>query len=255
MNRPGVSVTARRGYFGAVDGRPSPDALAIAEARKPVDEALSQLTRSDRLTDVAAYGVAVNEGLFLVMELIGQDARDAWRAGGEIVAVVTDNGGREWRGVGRLDVGASSAAVSVALDTTRGPWRVTLGLEGHDDVDLGAVFTVEAACCLPMVFRGAASSQAPVRPTAVFTFRRTERLRLEWPGSDAAGGFAARLLDRQGRPLIEALPMRDGGAVDAAMVVTDIPLGSLAAGDYVVEATDIAQLHAPRRLFAFRVLR
>jgi hypothetical protein len=97
--------------------------------------------------------------------------------------------------------------------------------------------------------RGVTTGQRYVR-TADLRFQRTDRLRLELP-TDTAGTPAAVLRDRRGAEL--PVPLEVADRADEAggfrWLVVDVPLLSLAPGDYAVEVT-----HADAsRLTAFRL--
>jgi hypothetical protein len=105
----------------------------------------------------------------------------------------------------------------------------------------------------PIVFRAPVSQRAALAPTAVRTFGRTERLRLEWRVTTPIGNPLGRLLGRNGAPL--AIPVsvteleRDG----VRLLAADLSLTPLAAGDYFVEVTAEAGGRTDSKLFAFRV--
>jgi hypothetical protein len=93
-------------------------------------------------------------------------------------------------------------------------------------------------------------------PTGDPRFRRTERLRLEWPVFEAPDRHGPRLLDRKGGvlavPLVtEATDGHDG----TGWITADLPLAPFAHGDYVVELTAARGTEEQRLTSAFRVVR
>jgi hypothetical protein len=91
---------------------------------------------------------------------------------------------------------------------------------------------------------------------ADFTYRRNERLHVEWPLLQTVDSRAARLLDRQGgalpgTPTVSDINTEGGGRA----VAVDLMLSSLAEGDYVLELTANPGAESERHLLAFRVTR
>ena len=89
----------------------------------------------------------------------------------------------------------------------------------------------------PIAYRAASAAASAYRPLAAFQFRRTERVRIEWPALQAVESHQARLLDRTGKPIAIPLTtaMRDNGGTQ--MVATDLNLAPLSNGDYLIEVT------------------
>jgi hypothetical protein len=94
------------------------------------------------------------------------------------------------------------------------------------------------------------SSDASAIPTVTRQFDRTDRLliRFEMYGD---GGVTARLLNRNGDPMT-VLPVNAGGPRASEMVV-DLPLATLARGDYVIEIAATGQAGQARALVAIRI--
>ena len=88
---------------------------------------------------------------------------------------------------------------------------------------------------------------------AAFQFRRTERVRIEWPALQAIESHQARLLDRTGKPI--AIPLtttnRDNGGTP--MVATDLNLAPLSNGDYLIEVTAKSGEKSQTEVVAIRV--
>jgi hypothetical protein len=104
-------------------------------------------------------------------------------------------------------------------------------------------------------FRGAAAASAPLRPAAEPLFRRTERLRLEWPVNAPLDSRVARLLDRRGEPLAVGANVTEFERDGQRLVAVDVGLAPLADGDYLVELVATQGPTSVRRVVAFRVVR
>jgi hypothetical protein len=87
--------------------------------------------------------------------------------------------------------------------------------------------------------------------TADPRFYRTDRLRLELP-TDSKGPAAARLRDRRGGALATPVQVtdREDDSGQFRWIVADVPLTSVAPGDYAVEVTQ----GSVTRITAFRVV-
>ena len=104
----------------------------------------------------------------------------------------------------------------------------------------------------PVAFRAGAPAASPWRPLAAFHFRRTERVRIEWPVLAAIDGYEARLLDRKEQPLQVPITVaaRDG---DTKVVAADLNLAPLSIGEYLIELTAKSAGTVERKLVAIRV--
>jgi hypothetical protein len=90
-------------------------------------------------------------------------------------------------------------------------------------------------------------------PILTFVFDRTEQIRLEWRARGAVDHADARLLDRLGHPLAAPIPAVIDTSGTPPAVVADLPLASLAHGDYVLELTVSRGDQVEHELAAFRV--
>jgi hypothetical protein len=86
-------------------------------------------------------------------------------------------------------------------------------------------------------------------------FRRTERVAVEWPLSGAIDRREARLLGRDGRPLLVDVTLNERSSSGVAVLAADLNLAPLTAGDYVIEVTAGAGASAETKLVAIRVVR
>ena len=106
-----------------------------------------------------------------------------------------------------------------------------------------------------VAYRGTSSPRAPVRPVADFQYRRTERVRLEWPSAQPLETMSARLLDRKGEPLAIPLTAIDASVPDRPAVSVDVMLTPLTDGTYVVELTVGRGAQTEKRYVAIKVVR
>jgi VWFA-related protein len=90
-------------------------------------------------------------------------------------------------------------------------------------------------------------------PILAFAFDRTEQIRLEWRARGALDHADARLLDRLGHPLAAPIPAVIDASGTPPAVMADLPLASLAHGDYVLELTVTRGDEVEKELAAFRV--
>jgi hypothetical protein len=261
VTRPGVSVTARRGYLvpsAAAVAAAKASAAATAGPAVPddVSAALGQLARLGSDQEVFATATARSNAIDVVADLAGRDVdRGRWAKGASVEATVTDSAGITAMGKGTIDPGRRSALVHVPVnEVQKGPWRVRLRVaDGQTSVETRIDLEDTAANRLapPIVLRGAGALRAPMQPVAELLFGRNERLRIQWLLPPDAPRPAAQVLDRRGQPLGTPLPATNGEAGGERVVMFDLTLGSLAPADYVVQLT----VGADRHLVPLRISR
>jgi hypothetical protein len=162
-------------------------------------------------------------------------------------------------GQGAIEPGRRAALIRLPLPADqRGPWRVRVRVtDGQGTVETR--IDAEDAPTLrpgpPLVLRGAGSPRAAMQPVAELSFRRTERLRIQWPIARDTSLPAAQILDRRGQPLGSPLPVSESNGDGERVVTFDLMLGSLAAGDYVIQLTAGQGDAAEQQLVPFRVVR
>ena len=267
VKRAGVSVVARKGYqaptaemlraseeasarAGADPPPPSPAAMAVAELGRLDEEVglyAQAARRGDRLVAVVEIATAQMElgrwsnGATVDARLLGPDNTEIAAAHGSIAA------------------GARAVLIDLALPAgARGPMSVSVRATGGGELS-DRIDAPSAAWTLlgdPLIFRAATLPNAPRHPAADFTFRRTERVRVEWPRLAPLVGTSARLLDPRGQPI--ALPVTLVESVDrgAPILSAEVVLNALAPADYVIEVTaDAGAGKTEQRLVPFRVVR
>jgi len=270
VRQPGVSVSARPGYF-------APTAEMIAAASAPrgagptaVDEELGRLARSRPDTDLFAYGVATEAGLRVVAEL-GSRVMSAggWSGGADVRLTLAPATGPAITVTGQIAEGARAAIVAVPAEGIGdGPWLVDVrasaaggragrsaGNEGPYDSGIEIVPSTGQLLGDPLLYRATPSPRSVPKPVADFQYRRVERLHAEWPVLQALTSQEARLLDRQGAPLSIPPTVSAGGDEAGPAVMVDLPLSPLSEGEYVIELTATSGDITERKLLAFRVVR
>jgi VWFA-related protein len=154
-------------------------------------------------------------------------------------------------------VSASSPA-TLEVTTLAKALDVLAGLRGADDrsSNLARYLTADAAPVLgvPQLFRTLPSPRAPVAATQTPAFRRTERLRVEWPIAQPLTARSVRVVNRAGQPMVVQSTVTERPEGDAVRLVVDVVIAPLAPGDYVVEVTVESAGETRRSLVAFRVV-
>ena len=246
--RPGVSIAARRGYLAppsdAVVAAARAAAAAAAGPAVPDDVAgaFERLARLGSDQEVFASAAVRPGALEVVADLAEREIdRGRWAKGASVEATVTDGAGATLTGQAAIEPGRRAVIVRVPFaGDPRGPWQVRVRVTdaaGSVETRIAADATPAGRLGPPVVLRGAGPVRAPMQPVAQASFRRNERLRLQWPlGRDAATA-TAQVLDRRGQPLGTSLPATEGESSGGRIVTFDLPLGSLAPGDYVIQLT------------------
>jgi VWFA-related protein len=178
-------------------------------------------------------------------------------------------------------VGANAAAAgTTGAAVPRGPSRVTfdaapgkvhlrVSVEGAGsqvldtetrEISIPDLTTPQTALGTPQVFRARTAREqqqlktdADAVPVAGREFSRTDRLFVRVPAygpGNTTPTVTAKLLNRDGQPMTE-LPVTPGASEAARQV--EVPLASLAPGDYVLELTATGQGGDAKQLVAFRV--
>jgi hypothetical protein len=266
MTRPGLQVRARRGYraLSAAEVNAARTAAASRAAVPPgVSAALGSLGSAARVAPMRLHGVTGwnPQGRPMAWITVDVAAGREWAGGGQ-VDVLLANGAGDTIGSasGTLEAGARSAVVAVVLSGAVAPGdyvaQVRARPAGGTPIGDSAPITFRSSPGVSgaLLLRSAQTRVSPVTPTADVRFRRTERLFLEIPSSDATAG-RARLLDRVGNPL--AVPATVTTREDQAGTIwqrVEIALSPLAPADYVVEFTPSADRPGESLFTAFRII-
>jgi hypothetical protein len=237
--------------------------LSAQAAAEPtaIEKALLQLSRVPSDARLFTYGVASGPVLKIVAEIASAEiAQGRWAAGAEVQVTGTGAGAAAEMATGRIEPGTRAVIVTLPHRSLGpGPWKLAvrvkqgeLQIDGRLDIAPGESTPLLDAA---LAFRGTPAPQAPLRPVADFQYRRTERLHIEWPLSAALDRRTARLLDRRGQPIAVEVAVTDRADGGAAVLVADVNLAPLNAGDYVLDVTAARGADQQRALVAFRVVR
>jgi VWFA-related protein len=204
----------------------------------PVAAALDLLARVRPGSIVAARGTATRSEVALVAELAAAEIEGGrWKQGADVQVMMTDAKGTTLTGRGRIEPGARGTLIKIPVADQSGPWEATLRIVGEGQPNQMASVSIQRSAGKLIGdatgYRAAALASAAWRPLAVFQFRRTERLRLEFPILQSLDGHASRLLDRKGQPL--QVPVTT--SVAGTMLVAEVNLAPLSIGDYVLEVS------------------
>ncbi len=156
---------------------------------------------------------------------------------------------------------AAAAALPVTIDADRAELDAALdvlaGIRVGDDGAFDARRYLRASLApylgAPTVSRATSSPRSPVVAVKAPSFRRGERLHVEWPITQAVENRAARVVGRDGTPLGVQVSLTERAGTPTVLIA-DVMLGPLAAGDYALELTITAQSAPRRTLLAFRVV-
>ncbi len=261
----GQTIRSRREYRAPTEaemtGLRDARAAASSAAAGPSSTAtaLSALSRISPQTRLFTYGAHVAAAEVAVVAEIAATEIEAgrWKQGADVQITLTPKGGQAIAAAGRIEAGARGTMVRVPVAADGGPWQAVVRLRGEDNATESGTLSIERAggalLGRPIVYRAASPAAAALRPAAAFSFRRTERLRVEWPLLQAVASSQARLLDRNGKPV--ALPMtistREAGG--STSLTTDLNMAPLGAGDYLIEIAVKAGETTEQQLVAIRV--
>jgi VWFA-related protein len=260
----GERVRARSEYRAPTEA----DMAAIVEARaagaaaaagpSPIDTALGALALTRPGAPLHFHGAAVGAELSVVTE-IPASAMEAgrWKQGADVRVMLTSESGRTLSGAGRIRPGARGVVVRIPVGSDPGPWQamVRVRAEGeppHTDT-VAIARTAGTVLGPPTAFRAAAPASSQLSPVAVFHFRRTERIRVEWPVLQPLTARQARVLSRVGQPLAVPVVLTDRTHGGQTFVAADVNFSPLVAGDYLIELTATSGSATARELIAVRV--
>jgi VWFA-related protein len=262
VKRSGISVSARPGYYGLTPAL-AERASSPPEVKPPsaVDVEIGRLARVRDDAELLGFAAPGPAGFTVVVEVASRlQALGRWTDGGDLHVSVAKGSDPVGSATGRLEPGRRAAVVEVPVGDlgSAAAYRVLARLTGRDGV-LEEQFDVSvpppSAIGAPRVFRALASPRAPLHPVADLRFRRTERLRAEWPALESLGDSKGRVLDRNGQPLPITPIVGQREEAGRYLLTLDLPLASFPEGDFVIELTPAGADEADRRLLAFRVVR
>ena len=259
----GDAVRARREYRAPTEAEMAllrnPPAAAKAAAPSAADEALGLLARMRPGAVVHAYGRVAGTEIAIVAEIASARVEAGrWKSGGEVQAMVTTQSG-DVVGTARAKIPPGGRAALLRLPTggQSGPYEAVVRVRGEgeepEEDHLAIAPSTGRLLGDPLVHRSAPAAGSALHPAAGFQFRRTERVVIEWPLGAPVDRRTARLLGRDGKPLPLEVALSE--TPGAGLLVVQLNLAPLTAGDYLVELTAGAGDAEERRLLAIRVVR
>lgn len=265
VKRPGLEVRARSGYW-------APRAAAVARAKEiaaesvrppPIAQAFENLTPANarQPVDLWAGVTGANDGAPQVtVAWAPRDGVDARMAAADVVLRATSGDAVVFEG--------SVKPQGTTFDAKPGPLQLAFTM--HDAsgeiVDrVSRALAVPDPASLSLTTPAVARSRNPAELKAIMSdaqppifagrdFARTDRLFLRFAAHGAAEGVtvSAKLLTSTGKPLV-ALPVRRNGVGGGYEI--DLPLSTVARGEYVIAIEATAGDQRAEAHVAFRVVR
>jgi VWFA-related protein len=259
------NIRARREYraptedeMAAVRNARSAAAAAPA-APSATDTALSALSRLRPAAVVQAYGTAIGPDVVVVAEISATEIEEGrWKQGAQVEIALSSKDGGTATATGRIDPGARGTVIRVPVADQQGPWQAQVrvreeGAALPESDTVGISRDSGKLLGRPLAYRAASAAASPFRPLAAFYFRRTERLRIDWPVLQPLDSHSARLLDRNGKPLPVPIPLvlRDEGG--RSVLSGTMSLAPFSIGDYLIEVNAAGASTTEQQLIAIRV--
>lgn len=291
VKRRDVQVRARKGYWAltaadvatatAAASRPGPDP-AISEALALIESPVR--ARTVRTWIGTARGENGKTAVTLVWEPVtgpsagraDQVARLSVMAAGKDGSyyrgkVPEGDEAGQGNGTGAPAAGGPAVGGRVTFQAPPGTMQMRLSIEGaagqvidtdFRDVEIPDYSKAESLLSVPALFRARTQrdvnllvADAEARPTTAREFSRTERLLIRFRAYAPGGGAAAptaRLLNRGGTRMAD-IPVRRAEALGDSGYEAELPLGSLPAGDFLLEVALGDAESSTKQLVAFRV--
>lgn len=287
--QPNLSIRARRGYMAptesdvAASRNPAAAPPTTAEPAPrpeavPVDAVFAPLSRLRTGAEMSVHGgVSRRDVLFASVELgSSQLVSGPFAKGADVHVVATLPGvgvaGPTSTGVNaRIEAGTRGVLVLLPVPPaspgqTPAPepaparvWQVTATISSGAD-RLQERFEIswrrDGLLGDPMPYRATPATTSPLWAVADFTYRRTERIHVEWPLLlGPVDRREARLVARNGQAVPLPVTLTERTSDGQTIIAADLTLAPLAPADYAIELVVRQGSTSERRYIAFRVVR
>jgi VWFA-related protein len=257
------AIRARREYRAPTEDemaaiRDSRNAASAAPtAPSSGDMALSALSRLRPASRMQAYGVALDGDVAVVAEIAATEIEEGrWKQGGQVEVTLSSTEGKS-TATGKIEPGARGTVLHLPVGAQKGPWQALVKVRGDEVMPESDSVSIERERTTllgqPLAYRAASAAASAFRPLAAFHFRRTERIRLEWPVLQKLDSQTARLLDRTGKPLAVPIPLTTRDVEGKTILSGVLNLAPLSIGDYLIEVIAKAGELTEQQLIAIRV--
>jgi hypothetical protein len=278
VKRPGVQVRARKGYW-ALSTEEATRATAPRKAGPPpaVSKAIASIAPVGGARRFVRTWLGTEPGddgqtrVTFLWEPIPPPPGMKREDPRQVSLVAMSPSGEEFFNGPVGDVTAASKGASVSFGVKPGRLRLRLAVEGDGsaaldnedrEVTVPDLTSPDVRLATPRVFVARTAreyqqlkAEAAPLPTALREFRRTDRLVVRFNAFGKPAGpltLAAKLLNKQGQKMTD-LPVAPPAAEPQGQV--DLPLSSLAVGEYLLEVSAATDGQAPStELVAFRVV-
>jgi len=154
--------------------------------------------------------------------------------------------------------GTRGVLLRVEIGTGGGPWCANLVVgrgdtRRRDSVEIAA--DRHALAGPGVAFRATPSPRLPLTPVADLSFRRTERVHVEWARLAEVDRREVRLLGRDGKPIAVPVSLTEQESAGRPVFAADLDLAPLTDGEYALELTAGSGDRIERRSVAIRVTR
>ncbi len=260
----GRTIRARREYRAPTEAEmaairnASTAAAAGPAAPSAPDAALSALSRLRPAARVQAYGAALDTDVAVIAEIAATEIEEGrWKQGAQVDVTLTSKDGGMATAAGRIDPGSRGTIVRIPVGANAGPWLAIVKVRGEDIMPESDSVSIDRGNTKllgrPIAYRAASAAVSAFRPVAAFYFRRTERLRIDWPVLQPLESQTARLLDRNGKPLAVPVSLATRESEGRTTLSGVVALAPLSIGDYLIEVNAKAGETTEQQLIAIRV--